>query len=212
MKVLLSPLNPDFKSVFAYARVKRIWDRYGQAVIKSLECASGLQFISGVKVRVGLNDDPALWNGFSGHDGKLAIRILMPSASFLHYNELTVWLLAHELGHRLLDQHQIGFNLKTMQSESEWDYYEHKLLFLFLQPALAQALTEYFYESLIKNIVSYGYSTPSYPLAKAWNWANKLSPLVRANLINKLFAPASTVNFTGSTGQSSAYQLLVDTA
>lgn len=210
MKVLLSPLNPEFKSAFAYARVKRIWDKYGQAVIKSLECSSGLQFISGVKVKVGLDDDPALWNGFSGHDGKLAIRILMPSASFLHYNELTVWLMAHELGHRLLDQHQIGFNLKTMQSESEWDYYEHKLLFLFLQPALAQALTEDFYESLINNVVTYGYSNPSNSLAKAWSWSNSLSPQKRADLVGKIFTQTGPAGFTRFADEASVYRLLAD--
>lgn len=89
-------------------------------------------------MRVGYNtQSDTLWSAPAGYTGKKSITIALPGGHRPTSDNLILWLLIHELGHRLLDQHNIRST--PTQNEEQWHEQEHKLLFSFLLEAMYYA-------------------------------------------------------------------------
>jgi hypothetical protein len=174
----------DLPHFFLLGRVKHTWAKHGSAIIDALQETSGIQFSHSAVVKVQFCKDPNWWDGGAGHTRKRAISISLPKSTFAAYDEAIIWLLAHELGHRLLDQHNLEFNYNNFVSEEDWHYYQHKLLFIFLIDSLAHALDSDQYRKLLKNLPCVGYSGDD-GTSRAWKWANNLAIAERRSLVRE---------------------------
>lgn len=161
----------DIATLFLLGRVRRVYDEWGVRIIDALERSSGLTFSSGVNVRVQMSESTT-WEGGAGKVGRKAIHIDLPKnlAAQEDADGLIIWLLIHELGHRLREQHGLGFMYHDNDLPG-WTEAEHRLLILFLIDALY--LLGERGELVIKNWIELGYprSDMYYPHTKAWVWA-----------------------------------------
>lgn len=131
----IKPLKRDLVHVFLAGRVKRVWGGYKTEALDALQSCSGLSFISGATIKVGYIEKD--WEGSSGYTDRKSITALFPKTGMVNFDGLVLWLIMHELGHRLLEQHGIANSLKDMESEI-WHEREHMLLFLFLIDAITE--------------------------------------------------------------------------
>ncbi len=191
MRLIFKVKTRDLPHIFLLGRVKRIWAEHGDSIIRALQDDSGIQFTRSVSARVQFCENPDWWEGSAGRTGKKAITISLPRNAFALYDEAVIWVLAHELGHRLLDQHGIEFDSNSFPDEDTWHYYQHKLLFIFLIDSLARALNPDQCRQLIDNIPGTGY-TGSDGTSRAWKWANGLSVIERRKLVQEIIVDRQT--------------------
>lgn len=175
----------DIATLFLLGRVRRVYNEWGARIIDALEQSSGLAFSSGINVRVQMSEN-TMWEGDAGKVGREAVHIDLPKnlASQEDADGLIIWLLIHELGHRLCEQHGLWFRYHDNDLPG-WTEAEHRLLFLFLVDALY--LLGERGELVIKNWIEFGYprSDMSYPHTKAWVWAFDMNSNKRQDIWQK---------------------------
>ena len=155
-------------------RAKGLWAKYGDAVIKGLESATGLHFINGATITIGHDQSQFSWSGRSGNHGRKTISIFLPEKRSVASDDLILWLLIHELGHRLLDQHNI--RTETTDGEDDRDEQEHKLLFSILIEAMFIAFGKEHAKKIIEDYPEHGYVDASFGHTRAWRWAMSKTP------------------------------------
>lgn len=164
-------------------RTKGLWTKYGDAIIRGLESATGLQFINGATIIIGYDQSKSSWSGRSGNHGRKAISILLPEERCVASDDLILWLPIHELGHRLLDQHNI--RTEATNNEDNWDEQEHKLLFSILIEAMFIAFGREHANKIIEDYPECGYTDSSFGHTRAWRWAISKTPNERKHSWNR---------------------------
>lgn len=163
-------------------RVKHLWNKRSVDIIQALQSSSGLQFTHGAVIKVGYTDDD--WGGSAGYMGEKAILLLFPRHQILDFDKLAIWLIMHELGHRLLEQHGLKTRYSNLEDIESWHEREHRLLFLFLIDALDSLGDDG--RRIKQNFPERGYSDVSYGNTRAWRWARSFSPEQRSNILHKI--------------------------
>lgn len=171
MRVRFLSQAKDLETIFLLGRVKRVWAEHGHNMVKALEQQAGVQFQHGVTVQVAYATDD-WWGGAAGRGGRTAIRIYCQRELVDTYDEHIAWLLMHELGHRLLQQHGVEHRTEEFASEDSWHEAEHRLLFAFLIPAIHQAFDKEFADRLVRTNPEIGYEQMEYGHTRAWRWVN----------------------------------------
>lgn len=178
MLVKFKMKKKDWTGIFLTARVQRLYKEYEDNIISDLETASGLSFRRGFTVVVGdITGDRYKWSTRSGIDRKKATLIEI-DASAVTSDDLILWLLIHEIGHRLLDQHNI--QTPTVRDKDIFNEQEHRLLFSFLIDAIEIGFGRQRTKSIIEAGPERGYHT------RAWKWATSMTPKQRKAAWNKL--------------------------
>lgn len=183
MRVVFKSFTNDLPTIFLLGRVRRVYAQFGAKMVEALESVSGLYFTSGVAVRVGYGETNT-WGGGAGYHGQKAVSLLFPKESRTNFDQLALWLMMHELGHRLLEQHCIQHHYNADDNEDCWHEAEHRLLFLFLIDALKTFGEQG--ERIIKMFPETGYTDDSYGNTRAWRWANALTQQERHDLLGRI--------------------------
>ena len=112
----------------------------------------------------------SLWFGSAGFDRKKAISIEIPASKVIS-DDIILWLLIHEIGHRLLDQHNI--QTPTVKDRDIFNEQEHRLLFSFLIEAIKIGFGSQHAKAIMEHIAkdSLGISSD-----KAWKWSISMTP------------------------------------
>lgn len=165
------PCDRNTDTLFLAGRLKRLWSERGDAMVAALQNTSGHNFGRGVTVRVGYSQDAGLpWSGSAGFAGKKALTLTI-SRDLLPVDEALLWLLMHELGHRLLEQNGVQTSFSAAGSRDAWDEQEHRLLFAFLIDALFAAFSPAEARKIIDTFPGTGYSDADDGTTRAWRWA-----------------------------------------
>ena len=180
MRVIFKPQKTDLPHLFLLGRIRRVWSVHSSDIVSVLQASSGLRFQSGWKIIVGFSDTE-LWEGTTGYSKRRAITLLFPRKETLNYDNLVIWLIIHELGHRLLEQNGVQSMYDKHVKEEEWHENEHKLLFLFLIDALK--LLGPRGEKILQDYPAAHYTAPHSGHTKAWRWANNLTPDQRKEIL-----------------------------
>jgi hypothetical protein len=187
MRITIIPESSTASNILLAARTKAVWRKYNTAVIRSLEESAGLKFTHGCVIKVAyIQTNDIAWEGRSGKDQQNAIVLLFPKIPIM-FEELTLWLIIHELGHRLLDQHGIRHSFIELEDDRMWTELEHRLLFLFLTEAIHKALGDELSDKVIDNFPAVGYVDDRFPHTRAWIWAHKLTDSQRSHLKQEVF-------------------------
>ena len=178
----------DWTGIFLTARVQRLYKEYEDNIVSGLETASGLSFRRGFTVVVSNLTSNSLWFGSAGFDGKKAISIEIPASRVIS-DDIILWLLIHEIGHRLLDQHNI--QTPTVKARDIFNEQEHRLLFSFLIEAIKISFGSQHAKSIIESGPKRGYKDMKFGHTRAWKWAVSMTPKQRKAAWKKLKASYS---------------------
>jgi hypothetical protein len=189
VKLLFHVHGTDFESLLLLGAHKRIWDQYGKAILDGFEKVTGLAFTQGIRVEL-LIAAEGEEGSHSGTTNREAIRLAYTSPNV---NEIQIlWLLCHELGHRLLGQHKIYLNDTRNELQKRTNMCDaHRALFIILIEVINTIFTPGIARQLFER-ADYLYAVPDVrwddAYQKAWQWARGLSPLRRRQLISTIAA------------------------
>ena len=182
MQITITPAQKDIPDTLLTAKAKEVWRARGTDIIDSIEDSSGLMFVRGLKVKIGyLETHDYTWEGNAGKPMQKAITLLFPKSPEL-FEEMFLWLIIHELGHRILDQNNVRYDQRSVKDEATWTELEHRLLFLFLSESIYGSLGKKLGDRVLDNFPEKGYFDDSLPHTKAWLWAKRLTDSQRKYL------------------------------
>lgn len=187
VRLLFRAQDTNFDNLLLLGKHNRLWNQYGQSIIGGFEQITGLSFTQGIRIDVTIADE-SKEESHSGVTNREAIKLVYSSPN-INDNQI-LWLLCHELGHRLLGQHKIYLHdTRNAQQKRINNYNTHRALFVIL----IELINLLFSSDIARWLLDY--ASKKYQNAsdewdetyqKSWQWAYDLSPAHRRNLIETI--------------------------
>lgn len=182
MKFVIKPSDDSFDMMLEAGQYERIWQSHSDAILKAFKTVTGLEFqqrLITARVTKGTY-------GNSGLPGKAMI--LPGDYAILERKACT---LMHELGHRLLGGNALnpvalGLLPDIEDTHNDWQWYEHRHLYLFLQDTVREAFG---FENAERCAKEESCMVPGYN-DEAWNWAMSMTFEQRQRAVKLLAAEA----------------------
>ncbi len=187
-EILFRPVTGNIDDLLLVGKLKRLWDVHGPDITSAFTQVTGYDFTQDIRANVGVGDIAVL-ESHSGITNREAMLLIYKSTYVADAKLL--WLLCHELGHRLLGNHKLYINNSSHKySKAEVNYEAHRTLFVFLIDVITAAFTDQVAAELLScaddNYMSPGDAWDD-TYTKSWKWAKQLAPGRRKELTAMLF-------------------------
>lgn len=188
--------DSSIPSIILTAQHRRLWKYYGADITKAFKIHTGVSFMHGVRIRVGVKDYNNEYLGWShsGVTGRKAVTLYYLDG---HQADPTILgELLHELGHRLLGQHKLFLDWrKTGMSVYEDNYETHRVLFSMLIPVIQDVFDKDTVQAIYSNVderysIEPSNNSPDSLLRSfhdAWQWTRALPSGLHSKQIKALF-------------------------
>jgi hypothetical protein len=187
-----TPDKTNIDSVLLLGQHRRLWNTYGPAITTSFEQITEVEFLQNVRAVITIDKEGESGQSNSGITGREAMELCYPGAYIPEKRIL--WLLCHELGHRLEGQHEVYLDKKWHNTlpETALLYEAHRRLFVYLIDVILHAFPGKVAHDILQWVDTDNYNVdkddPSYPsYTKAWKWARRLSHEERYELTQTIF-------------------------
>ncbi|MDB5184321.1 MAG: hypothetical protein JWN38_129 [Candidatus Saccharibacteria bacterium] len=182
MKFVVKPADDSFEMMLEAGQYARIWQEHSETILNAFKNITGLEFQQRLITA-------RITNGTYGNAGLPGKAMILPGNYAAEDRKICT--LMHELGHRLLGGNALnsvalGLVADTDENFNDWQWYEHRHLYLFLHDAVADAFGPEYAERCTKDELN---NEPEY-YHEAWEWAMNLTFEQRQRAVRLLTAEA----------------------
>lgn len=181
------PSVRDLPTILLWGQHQRLWKRHGSSVLAAFREVTGVSFRSGIRVKVagGWSNTRGRFGSTAGFHARKAISLRYASCNPSDSRVLAETM--HELGHRLLEQHEVRSRAIDVD---RWIFESHRQLFVFLIDVIEHA----FYRDVAVGVIeemTVGYEDPTRsdqaPYLNAWRWSCGRPAWRRRQLTRRMF-------------------------
>lgn len=182
MKLVIKPADDSFDMMLEAGQYQRIWQEHSDTILEAFKKVTGLTFQQRlITARV--------TKGTYGNAGLPGKAMILPGDYTTE--DCKTCTLMHELGHRLLGGNALnpialGLVPDAEENHHDWQWYEHRHLYLFLQDAIREAFSSAYADRCAKEEAAI---LPDY-YHEAWNWAMSMTLTQRQQAVRILAAEA----------------------
>lgn len=182
MKFDIKPADDSFDMMLEAGQYQKIWQDHSARITAAFTKLTGLHFQQ-------YHITAQVTKGTHGNAGQPGKAMILPD-DYTTTDRKTCTLM-HELGHRLLGGNALNpVALGLLPDEEghhdDWQWYEHRHLYLFLQDSIREAFGEEYADRCAKEELQ---NAPDHYL-EAWNWAMSMSFEERQKAVRILVAEA----------------------
>jgi hypothetical protein len=181
-------LTTSFDDLLLIGKHKRLWNIHGESILRSFRSISGHDFTQGIRIKIGVGDT-VIDESHSGMTNRQAMRLIYKSVNI--DDTKVLWLLCHELGHRLLGNYKLYVNNSSHKySRDQANYEMHRMLFVYLIDVIEGAFAADQAADLFSYADDWYYQSEdsfSNTYWQSWTWARKLTKARRHQLTKLLF-------------------------